>query len=79
MSKRYLNQGTTCITEGCDEEARCKKLCRACYQWERYHLGLQHGSAYFRKYVKKHSRLVNRAEDKLSGSNVRKFRARRAS
>lgn len=46
----------------CEDEARCRGLCWACYHWEYYHMARRHGSAYFAKYTARTERLLRRAK-----------------
>lgn len=50
----------------CEDPVKERGLCHPCYQWERYHMKLGHGTFYMRKYSKKLIRIQRRVESRLN-------------
>jgi len=71
IPKRMNNQGHECSMPGCDEPAKVRGLCGACYAWERYHFINQHGVVYMREAKGKAERMVRRCDTKITSRATR--------
>jgi hypothetical protein len=54
-----------CSTPGCTDEVLARGMCTACYAFDRYHTTEKHGQWYWQKYVRKHARLLSRAQVRM--------------